>query len=836
MRGEVATNVARLFCSRKCNRAACKRRALPVLGTPREVRADSLAGMWVGTPVLSHDGAELPVIDGLGAVTPAIAWVLGRWVGDGWVSRRPERGDVWSRVTICASHAEADDLAKHLAHLTDLPWNRTHQRTTDTFHVTRVGLAAFITANFGHGASGKRIPAWMLFAPEEVRQAFADGYASADGHTSRAGLRMQAATVSKELAVGMRLLLTSVGYYTTVCGVHPPPTRVIEGRTVRQRPQWMVSAYKCRERRPKHRDADGYRWGTAKGTVSPGETVTVYNLTVAEDHTYVADGVVVHNCINHSGANSVKAYKQGLTLFDLPDPDFDARVTRSEKDRATANCVLHYAEQHHPRLILVECTTELASWGPAIPGRPKIGDGSTYRWWLKQFGKLGYKHKILYLNSMFFGVPQSRDRWFGCFWDERLPAPDLEHRPPSWCGRCDKVVEAVWSWRTGIPATGRVRYGEQYNYRCPRCRTEVIPPVTPSLDALDLTNLGTRIGDRQTPLAASTMARAERCRQRFGEFPAVLMPADPATGRLLASAGVLIGAAGNTYERPGSRCRSRGLDEPLWAQTATNSTGLLTPPLAVAVDNYQGVPRGADEPLPTQVGSETIGLLTARVLPNRENGTSRGLREAMETIVGNAGGGGLGVLSTGVVPLRRESVPVTGGEPMPTVTGSQTLGLLTAAGTIKNNGSIGEAKYRAHPVSDPFGTVVGSAVTQGLLFSGWYKQNGSTAGETAAHPASDPFGTLTSRDTTALLFAEWTAAITALPLDDCYFRMMLSHEVGRGCGFNVDFPGYGHQGDFIVWGSARDQVDGFGNAVSPQVGTWIGLRLRAILDTPQATA
>ncbi|WP_088295429.1 DNA cytosine methyltransferase [Mycobacterium avium] len=101
------------------------------------------------------------------------------------------------------------------------------------------------------------------------------------------------------------------------------------------------------------------------------------------------------SCVNHSQANTKKAYEQGLSLFDLEDPDFDASVTRSERDRATANCVLHYAAQHHPRLILIECTTELTSWGPAIPGKRKVGDGSTYRWWLKQFDLLGYKHRSI---------------------------------------------------------------------------------------------------------------------------------------------------------------------------------------------------------------------------------------------------------------------------------------------------------------------------------------------------------------------------------------------------------------------------------------------------------
>lgn len=832
----MATGKARLFCSRACSQADSNRRALPVLGEPQEVRADNLAGMYVGTPVLNHDGTELPVIDGIGAITPSIAWVLGRWAGDGWVSRRPDRGNVWSRVTIRASHAESDDLAKQLASLTSLPWNRTRQRTTDTFHVNRQGLAGFIADNFGHGAAAKRLPAWLLFAPEEIRQSFADGYVSADGHVSRDGLRLQTASVSKKLSVGTRLLLTSLGYYVSVHYGRRAAQAVIEGRTVRQQPMWTVTAHKCRDRRPKHRDADGYRWGKAAGDVTPGGTVTVYNMTVKDDHTYIADGVIVHNCTNHSQANSQKAYEQGMTLFDLDDPDYEARVTRSERDRATANCVLAYARVHHPLLILAECTTQLASWGPAIPGRPKVGDGSTYRWWLRQFDIEGYNRKVLYLNSMFFGVPQSRDRGYWVFYDKRLPAPDLEHRPPALCSRCSQVVESVWSWKTGIPATGKVCYGEQYNYRCPRCRTEVFPAMNPSLAALDLSNLGTRIGDKPVkkhrdgstgPMAASTMARAERCMRRFPEFPPVLMEAD-SDGRVI-STPVLMAAAGHTFERPGSDCRSRGVDQPLWAQTGTNATAMMAPPIALAVDNYQGAARGPADPLPTQGGSETLGLLTARVMPNRTNATSVSMDEPTATMVAGTAGGGLGVLSSGVVPLRRASGPVSLVQPLPTATGSGNLTLLTAAGTIKNNGSITEAQYRAHPLSDPLGTIVGSAVTQGLLLGGFYKQNGGPGEITATvpHPLTDTLGTLTSRDTTAILTADWEAALADLKLEDCYFRMLLPREVGRGCGFNVDFPG--HQGDFIVWGSARDQVDGFGNAVSPAVGEWIGRRLRQVV-------
>lgn len=565
------------------------------------------------------------------------------------------------------------------------------------------------------------------------------------------------------------------------------------------------------------------------------------------------------SCKNHTLANSQRAYAQGLTLFDLEDPEFEAAVTRSERDRATANCVLHYAAQHHPRIILVECTTELTSWGRQIPGKKNVGDGSTYRWWLNEFLKLGYRFKVLYLNSMFFGVPQSRDRLYIAFWDCKLPTPDLDHRPLSWCGFCSEMVEAAWTWRTGVPLSGRVTWGKQYEYQCERCRHVVVPPFAPSLAALDLTNLGQRIADLplkkitdkktgevyEAPLARATMARADRCRERFAEFPAVLMPAKAMRGverhpwqpmstqtsqqeTAILSTGAIMAAAGHTFERAGSDCRSRDLSQPLWAQTATNTTGVLTPPVAMAIDNFQGAARGTDEPLPTQGGSETLGLLSAQVMPNRTNATSRSLGEPTETVVAGAGGDGLAVLSSGVIPYRKNTVPVTHAESMPTMTAEQIPGVLTAAGRVQCNGSIDEAKYRAYPLNQPLGTVVGSAVTQGVLFSGWFKQNGSHPAQfPAPHPVTDSLGTITARDTTALLTAEWYAALADLALEDCYFRMMASHEIGRGCGFDVDFPD--HQGTFVVWGSNRDQVDGFGNAVSPPVGQWLGTRLRAIL-------
>src|SRR5262249_28206212 len=157
-----------------------------------------------------------------------------------------------------------------------------------------------------------------------------------------------------------------------------------------------------------------------------------------------------------------------------------------------------------------------------------------------------------------------------------------------------------------------------------------------------------------------TMGRAERCRIRFPDFPAVLMPAKAIRGSerhpwqplatqtsqqetSILSTGAVIVAAGNTFERPGSDCRVRTMDQPLWTQPATSTAGLVTPPIAIAVDNYQGSPRSAADPLPTQVGSETLA-----------------------------------VVSAGVVPFRQNTLPTGHGQAMPTVTADQTPGVLAA--------------------------------------------------------------------------------------------------------------------------------------------------------------
>ncbi|HYU73152.1 MAG TPA: DNA cytosine methyltransferase, partial [Ktedonobacteraceae bacterium] len=118
-----------------------------------------------------------------------------------------------------------------------------------------------------------------------------------------------------------------------------------------------------------------------------------------------------------------------------------------------------------------------------------------YQSWLSTLTTLGYRHQALYWNTQFFGVPQSRDRVYMVFWLQDLPAPDLQHRPATFCEYCEREVEAVQSWKSLLKWG---RYREQYVYCCPRCTREVTPCFTPVKSVLHLDRPGDPLFDRKS--------------------------------------------------------------------------------------------------------------------------------------------------------------------------------------------------------------------------------------------------------------------------------------------------------------------------------------------------
>ena len=328
------------------------------------------------------------------------------------------------------------------------------------------------------------------------------------------------------------------------------------------------------------------------------------------------------SCVHHSQANAKKVYEQPATLFDHltgdgPEPEARSGYASSERSRVTMSCVIRYADAHRPDLMVVENVVEAAKWGPNR-------NGETFRWWLGQLDNLGYRTRPVMLNSAAFGVPQMRDRMFVICWRKTMRTPDLEHRVDAWCPSCATVVEARQVFRHRTPAWPLAEWGKlgiQYDYRCRRCHHVAHIAYTPASTIIDWSDLGVRIGDRDKPLAANTLARIRRGIDAHGgrlpyisDYQSTGTPITEPISTLTTAethalvAGIQLVAAGNTFERAGSTCRTRSLDEPTWTQHTTASIGIATHLGAVIPFRQHTVPTALDEPTCTQTAQQKPAL------------------------------------------------------------------------------------------------------------------------------------------------------------------------------------------------------------------------------------
>lgn len=347
---------------------------------PDWVRAEDMRGLFWASPS-AWPGEESPAFDALGRestpplMSEALAWVVGRWLGDGWTRIGKRRG----YALICCGKHEADDLARRLSDA-GLRFSKSQERTTMRFQIANRAFARWLLDNFGAGAAGKTVPTWAF--GWRYRKALLHGYISADGCRTKNGWRIS--TVSRGLALGSVLLAHSLGMSASrrlvTTGRASP---AIEGRAVSERPFWQITIY---ESARSSVDIDGHRWGLVRKVEPYGES-EVFNIEVEGDNSYVADGVVVHNCQSFS----VAGLRAGLA-----DPRGNLALV-----------YLAIADRYRPEWICWE----------NVPGVLSSNSGRDFGAFLGGLGQLGYGWAYRVLDAQYvrvdgFGraVPQRRRR------------------------------------------------------------------------------------------------------------------------------------------------------------------------------------------------------------------------------------------------------------------------------------------------------------------------------------------------------------------------------------------------------------------------------------------
>lgn len=523
------------------------------------------------------------------------------------------------------------------------------------------------------------------------------------------------------------------------------------------------------------------------------------------------------SCSNHSLAKGQKRrHDAQRELFGKAIADDDA----AERSRATMFDVPRFAEYHDYEAIIVENVVDVRHW-------------RLYDAWLHAMHLLGYDHREVYFNSMFAHLdpaavrhahdyaPQSRDRIYIVFWKRGNKAPDLEFRPRGWCAKCAADVEAVQAWKNnGRSANGRRwgRYRQQYVYRCPACAAEVVPYHFAAWNAIDWALPAERIGDRARPLQPRTMERIRKGLEKYGNTWLILDTAY---------------AAGD---------RARPMLAALPTQTGRQSLGMVAPQL-VSVNDYDDrtIPV-VERPMGTQTTQNKFGVLMPQIVTLRNHGEAQGATDApLPTFA--AAGNHVGLLMPQVLALggrqnRDESRAAA--EALPTQTGTETFGVLMPFYLGYANG-----EAPAHGVDEALPTLPGGRTPAMVMpfLTSYY----GTGGDGRA--ASEAMGTVTAADRHGLVMPFYLgyangdgpphATTESLPVmrtgnnaglvfpaappavEECGFRMLQPHEVGRGMAFPDDYR---------VKGNKRDRVRQFGNAVTPPVAKMIMRRVLATLS------
>lgn len=545
----------------------------------------------------------IPVVAGRGiTVDERLMWLAGRYVGDGWSRVTAERAEL---VIICGK-SEAAALREKLnvwpregarCGFGEIAWHERDTATAYQFSTSHRGLVEWLRAEFGHGGGVKSFPAWTLGCSEGLRRALLEGYVSADGSDLRVkGFSVtETVTISRALAFSTKALAESLGYTAQVFGPRKN-SREIEGRLVDAKPTYLARWRTEPKRQQTVRD-ELHNWSRVQRVSGAITEMVVFNLSVEDDETYIADGIVVHNCKHHSKAKGGKP--------------------REQKIRGLAWVTLKWATFQAPRCIALENVEEFQDWGPLDEdGRPiKSEKGRTFRAFIdalttglaadhpdvqeiyetlgadfpmqRLHAGLGYKLEFRVLRACDLNVPTIRKRLYVFARRDGLPI--------------------VWPAPThGNPKSEAVRAGK-------------LKPWRTAAECIDWSVPCPSIFERARPLKDATLRRIAKGIMKF-----VVNAADPFIVTY--------------YGDKAGEFRGSAVDEPLRTQSTENRFALVSPTLMHVTHHGADRTAGIDAPLATVTGANRgeQALISAHITKMRTGSIGSDLGEPLHTVT--AGG------------------------------------------------------------------------------------------------------------------------------------------------------------------------------------------------------
>lgn len=260
---------------------------------PQWIKVENIRkGDMVGYPI--NNKSVIPKYKNLNLENKDLWWVIGRYVGDGWINS-PKRNKKEEYLIICCDKSETTEITDVLDKI-KYNYRISEEKTVNKIYINNKELLDYLKI-FGKYAHGKFIPNEVLDLPNFLLESFLNGYISADGNYLEKTDRYSFKTVSKKLALGLINCVAKVYHRHCIISVIKKRDEYIQGRLVHSKEKYSVSFTKNKRKKERSFYENGYIWCPCKKIEKQytGEQDT-YNLCVLDDNSYTINNIAVHNC------------------------------------------------------------------------------------------------------------------------------------------------------------------------------------------------------------------------------------------------------------------------------------------------------------------------------------------------------------------------------------------------------------------------------------------------------------------------------------------------------------------------------------------------------------
>lgn len=365
-------------------------------------------GQFIGRPInmCNHDDPNL---------TMELCWILGRYVADGHIrhAKRQDRKNSYQYgVVLSIGSKKIDDVKRHIKsyHFSAYP----HTDSVYRVVIASKSMVELIESlGFGTGAKNKRIPMPIQNLPIDKLKAFLDGYWSGDGCDIEHSGLYSATTISKSLAIDLCNVIQKI--YRVGCRLYytpRPAEHMICGRKVQQHDTYIVRFDKDKSKKHLWFIENDTVWYPIKKVEQLDQTDTVYNITVEQDHTYIANGIAVHNCQDFSVAG-----KQAGSMWKCTDcgAEYNPLTVHYSVRHKCPKCGSESIDKTRSSLLVEWLRIIRANkpkWGIYENVKNIVGKKfkDTFDMFINELHEYGYNTYYKVLNAKDYGIPQNRER------------------------------------------------------------------------------------------------------------------------------------------------------------------------------------------------------------------------------------------------------------------------------------------------------------------------------------------------------------------------------------------------------------------------------------------